>query len=155
MDWKVLKLPIPKFGEIVIGPSFMLEAALFSTKMVSVTLLTESNWIILIDFQCLFHMHLVFCLRESFSEVFLSFLFITPHNLSSVWRINTQLEADYEIIGAFFWKYIVVLQIGKNSLILNWKKKVSGRDSRTREVQGCEATWFLFFCPLPTSFEAR
>lgn len=96
MDWKVLKLPFPKFWENVIVPSFMLEEAHFPTVMISVTLLlTESNCIILIDFQCLFHMHLVFCLRESFSEVFLSFLFITPHNLSSIWRINTQLEADY------------------------------------------------------------
>lgn len=103
MDWKVLKLPFPKFGKNVIGPSFMLEETHFSTVMISVTLLlTESDRIILIDFQFLFHTCLVFCLRESFSEVFLPFLFLTPHNLSSSWRINTQLEADYEIMGSFF-----------------------------------------------------
>lgn len=44
MDWKVLKLPFPKFGENVIVPSFMLEEAHFFTVMISVTLLlTESN----------------------------------------------------------------------------------------------------------------
>lgn len=39
MDWKVLKLPFPKFGDTVIGPSFMLEETHFSMVMISVTLL--------------------------------------------------------------------------------------------------------------------
>lgn len=44
MDWKVLKPPFPKFGENVIGPSFMLEEIHFPTVMISVTLLlTESD----------------------------------------------------------------------------------------------------------------
>lgn len=39
MEWKVLKLTFPAFGENVIGHSFMLEETHFSTVMVSVTLL--------------------------------------------------------------------------------------------------------------------
>lgn len=50
-----------------------------------------------------------------------------------------QLEADYEIIGFFFSQKYIVLQIRIHSSILNRKKKLSGRDSKMREVKGCEA----------------
>jgi len=43
MDWKVLNLPSLKFGENLIGPSFMLQETYFSKVMITVKLLLTNR----------------------------------------------------------------------------------------------------------------